>query len=252
MTDAGGRYAVQGVPEGRVNATASLAQGFLTGTASATLEGDGTSLTLDVALRDSGSVSGRVFEADGVTAAAVSIVSIQVGGVGGNSQTVTTNAAGAFQFDRVAAGLATVRVDELGSIDAAEVTVDVPAGGAAQVDVSLNGIGSIAGRALDSTSEPTSGMVTVSRSGPFAFRHQLAVGASGEFSVPEVLAGPFTVSLQVGSGALALYGNASATLTPGGVAQVDVRVEDSATITGDVRRAGSRRGMRLRLRRRSS
>ena len=64
LTDGSGGYEVDGVPEGRVTVTASLNdQGFLAGSGSAALEGDGQSVEIDVALRDAGSVTGRIVPA---------------------------------------------------------------------------------------------------------------------------------------------------------------------------------------------
>jgi hypothetical protein len=97
-TDGEGKYIVVGLPEGLVVAKASLVGGALAGTASATLAGDGTTLTLDVALRNSGTVTGQVFEFDGVTPASASVVSIQIGGLGGGTEQTTTNSEGRFRF----------------------------------------------------------------------------------------------------------------------------------------------------------
>ncbi|MCG8556583.1 MAG: carboxypeptidase-like regulatory domain-containing protein, partial [Proteobacteria bacterium] len=83
VADAQGRYRVTGIPEGEVAVTASLGNGFLVGTAAAHLMGDGSTLELNVRLRSSGRVLGRVLNADGLTPAPPSIVSIRVGGAGG-------------------------------------------------------------------------------------------------------------------------------------------------------------------------
>ena len=71
VTDSNGHYIVTGVPEAQVVATASLGNQFLSGTASANLVGDGTTLTLDVPLRPWSKVNGQVVKADGVTPAPV-------------------------------------------------------------------------------------------------------------------------------------------------------------------------------------
>jgi hypothetical protein len=83
LADANGMYLMNGVPEGVVTATASLGGGFLSGTATSPVNGDGTILTLNIALRNSGTVTGKVVQADGVTPSPSTSVSISVGGTGG-------------------------------------------------------------------------------------------------------------------------------------------------------------------------
>src|SRR5262249_27253771 len=123
LADANGMYLVSGVPEGVVVATANLGGGFLSGTATAPLSGDGTTLHLNFSLRNSGSVTGRVLQADGVTPAATAFVSISVGGTGGGTVSTLTDAQGNFTFDRVPAGTGTLSVQVLGGIDQGAATI---------------------------------------------------------------------------------------------------------------------------------
>ncbi|HEX2060055.1 MAG TPA: carboxypeptidase-like regulatory domain-containing protein, partial [Thermoanaerobaculia bacterium] len=148
--DQAGRYAIDGVPQGRITVTATLSGNFLTGTNSGNLDGEGDVLTLDVALRDSGRVTGHVYQAGGTTAAPLSLVTVQVGGTGGAKLETTTDAAGAFAFERVPAGFATLNAEVLGSIDKAGGVADVVGSQTTNVTLTLNGVGAISGRALDS------------------------------------------------------------------------------------------------------
>ena len=166
-TDSEGKYIVVGVPEGRIAATADLVGGVLVGTASATLAGDGNTLTLNVALRDSGTVTGQVFEFDGLTPAPPSLVSIRIGGAGGGTEQTTTDNEGRFRFERVAAGLATVGVDVLGSINQGHTSAQVAGNATTDVPVTLNGLGPLTGHALDSNGAPVEGDVTVTGTGMF-------------------------------------------------------------------------------------
>jgi len=74
----------------------------------------------------------------------------------------------------------------------------------------------------------------------------------GAFAIPQVIAGPFTARLQLRSGGFTLYGTAAGEVTPGPAPTlVDVRVQDSGTVTGRVFRADGvtpARGAEIRLR----
>ncbi len=235
MSDAEGRYRVTGVPEGPVSVSASLGGGFLRGAASANLVGDGTILTLDVPLQDSGAVGGRVVRADGVTPASQSLVSIRVGG--GATFSTLTAADGGFFFDRLPAGSASLSADVLGSIDQGSASVEIPAGGTANVTIALNGVGSIRGVALDSAGHPTAGTVVVAGTGPLSYSRTIATASDGKFFLPEILAGPFVASLTVQTSTFTLYGTATGTVAPDTEAFVQVQVQPSAFVRGRVLRA---------------
>jgi Big-like domain-containing protein/carboxypeptidase family protein/PA14 domain-containing protein len=236
-SDFSGHYRVTGVPEGRVVVTASLGDGFLAGTASAQLQGEGTDLNLDVALRSSGRVEGRVISGAGGASAPTSVVTIQVGGTGGGSFTTTTQSDGSFVFDRVPSGLATFDVRVLGGIDEARATADVPAGGTATVTISLNGLGSVSGRALDSSGMPAVGDVRISATGAIPFAAAYRTSSDGGFYFAGVPAGPITLTLTIGSGSFALYGAAAATVVADQRTEIDVQVQPAGTVTGRILRA---------------
>ena len=240
MSDADGAYLLPGVPEGRVVATASFDFGFLSGTASQTLTGDGTVLTLDVPLHDSGTLTGVVFASDGVTAAPPSIVTLRAGGQGSASLTSSTDAAGGFRFDLVPAGLASITVDVLGSIDVGGASIEVARGGETQQSVVLNGVGSLSGSALDSLGHPVEGDLKIVGTGAFPYTLSVHVNPDGQFRFPELLAGPFTAQLQASAGSLVLFGSAAGTVTPNAEATITVQLQDSGTITGTRRWRGRR------------
>ncbi|MBX7183681.1 MAG: carboxypeptidase regulatory-like domain-containing protein, partial [Vicinamibacteria bacterium] len=243
-SDAFGKYLVQGVPEGKVVVSADLGTGaitFLRGTVSGNLVGEGTTLELNVALRDSGRVTGTVLKAGtGTEGAGVTAISISVGGAGGGVVTGSTDENGNFEFTRVPSGLATLTAEALGSDDFASGTVDVPAGGDAEpVTLRLNGIGSLRGVGHDSLGAPVRGSVTIAY-GPAGRRRGVTLETSasdGSFLLPRVLAGPFTATLRVMNGSLALYGTASGIIEDGKTNDVVVELQDSATVTGRVLRA---------------
>jgi hypothetical protein len=237
VADSTGHYLISGVPEGHIVANASLQNGFLAGTNSGSLIGDGTQLNLDVALRGSGVLIGQVFQADGVTPAPASLVTMQSGGQGGGTQSVTTDAAGNFSFPVVPAGTASISVTVLGGIDKAQTSVEVLSASTAQTTIRLNGIGSISGQTLDSAGNPVAGHLNISGTGAFPYSFALDTNSDGTFFLPQVLAGTFTANLTVQNASITLFGSASSTVTPGQTANISVQVQPSGSVTGTVFRS---------------
>src|SRR5262249_10368566 len=155
---------------------------------------------------------------------------------GGGTLSTTSAADGSFAFPRVPAGLGTLDARVLGDIDLGRTTVDVPAAGTANVTLALNGTGALSGLALDSAGQPVRGAAQIAGTGAFPYFLNLTAGADGKFSLPEVLAGPFTASLRVTSGGFTLFGSASGAIVAGQTTNFTVQVQPSGTITGLVLR----------------
>ena len=236
-SDGTGQYVIKGVPEGHVVVTASFSDGSFSGTAAATLTGEGTTLTVNVALQGSGQVTGQVLSAGGATPAPTSLVSLQVSGSA--SLTTTTDATGNYRFDQVPTGRASLTATVLGSIDEGMATATVPAGGAVQVPITLNGVGVLSGVGVDSAGNPVDGTLKITGTGsfPYFFYLILSKGSGGTFQLPQVLAGPFTAALtSVSAGGANLYGTASERVSPGQTTQLTVALQPTGTITGSVLR----------------
>ncbi|HKY21469.1 MAG TPA: carboxypeptidase regulatory-like domain-containing protein, partial [Vicinamibacterales bacterium] len=239
IADADGRYLVEGVPEGAVSVSAGVASGLLSGSRSGTLAGEGTLLTLDVSVRDAGRVTGRVFASDGVSPAPPSMVTLSVPGIASISLSTPTDAEGRFTFERVPAGLIGVSADVIGTLDRGKATVEVTGASTAEVVVTLNGIGSIEGRAIASNGTPTGGEVTLQGTGTFPYSLTITAGADGVFVLPEVLAGPFTATLRTRFGDFSLFASKAGTVVAGATpTAVELRLQDSGTVKGVVLRAG--------------
>ena len=234
--DSNGMYVMNGVPEGVIVATASLGNGFLSGSASSTISGDGNSVTLNVALRSSGTVTGQVLRADGVTPASTSIVSINVGGVGGGTETTTTDAQGNFSFQNVPSGSGTISAQVLGGIDQSTIPVNVAAGTTTNIAVKLNGTGAIAGLALDSSGNPIAGTIVLTGTGAYPYYLNLTAAVDGTFAVPQVLAEPFTAQLSADVSGFTLYGTTTGTIVAGQTNTIHIQVQPSGTVTGLVLR----------------
>lgn len=237
MTDAAGLYRVVGVPEGPVVATADLGNGFLSGSASGTLIGDSTALTLNVPLHDSGVIAGHVVGADGISPAPPSLVTVSIGGSQGVTFSTVTDSEGAFGFERLPAGPAHLGVDVLGSIDQGSLDVQVPAADTVRPIVTLHGVGSIQGVALDFAGRPVAGTVVLTGTGALSYSRTLATAADGTFLVPELLAGPFTASLKVQTEGFALYGSTTGTVVAGEATDLTLRLQPTATVEGRALRA---------------
>jgi hypothetical protein len=233
IADANGLYVVEGVPVGAIEVSASLDSGFLRGSASSFLTGNGLTLNLNVSLRASGIVTGQVMAA-GTQPVPLTLVTIRVGGVGGGSQSITTQADGSFRFERVPAGTATLNADALGSIDRGRAVAEVPAGGSVNVQVPLNGVGVLTGRALDSQGVPVSGTIRFTGSGAFPYQQSVAVGPDGVYTLPAVLAGPVKLDLDVRTGPFVLTGTASGTVEADVIKTLDVQAQASGRVIGRV------------------
>ncbi len=235
-TDETGRYVIPGVPAGHVAVTASLALGLRAGTAAGSLTQEGQDLVLDVALRGAGNVDGRALASDGETPAPLSVVTLQVGGIGGGIFTATTDEDGRFQFQSVPAGAATLACRVLGGVDLGQAAVEIPSGATVSVTLTLNGTGAIDGLATDAAGGPVGGTVTLQGTGVFPYVHTLSVPASGSFRLSDVLAGPFTGTLSAKIGGFALYGSATGVVTPGESTHLVVGLQPSGTVKGRVLR----------------
>lgn len=233
--DGNGSYQVPGVPEGRVTVNADLG-GALQGVAAATLLGDGTALTIDVALQASGSVVGVVTRADGVTPAPPSIVTIKIGN-GAGSFTTTTDDLGAYRFDLVPAGTRTISVDVIGSIDTASALAMVVGAQTVTVPIRLIGVGTIVGHARDASGAPVGGTVTITGSGAASYSTTLSIGPDGSFTAAQVLAGPFSAQVRNTIGGITLYGTAAGVVEPGGVTTIVVSLQPTGDVRGRVTRS---------------
>jgi hypothetical protein len=233
-TDSTGNYLLDGIPEGQVIVMASLPGNFLTGSNSGVLAGEASTLTINVALRDSGKILGQVVNADGVSAAPLSHVTALASGV---TLSTTSDIQGNFAFDRVPTGLVSLHAIVLGGIDRGTSSVDVAANETVNAQITLNGVGSITGRSLDSAGLPIAGDITVTGSGGFPYSFTVQSQTDGNFALPQVLAGPFTASLRARSGEFFLFGTTAGTVPAGQTANITVQVQPSGTVTALVVRA---------------
>ncbi|HKF22304.1 MAG TPA: carboxypeptidase regulatory-like domain-containing protein [Candidatus Angelobacter sp.] len=235
-SDAQGLYLVSGVPAGHVVVNASMQNGFLLGTNSGTLAGEGALLELEVALRGSGAITGQVVQADGTPAPGV-LVTVTVGGPGGGTEKVSTDPSGNFVFSLVPEGLATLNATVLGSIDVGQAVADVVGGSTVQSTIHLNGVGSISGQTEDSLGNLVAGHVTITGTGAFPYTFAIDTNSDGRFSLPQVLAGNFTATLSVTSGSITTLGTTFSKVTPNANTDIVVQLAPTGSVTGVVLRS---------------
>jgi hypothetical protein len=236
-TDSTGHYLVSGVPVGHIVVNAAFQNGFLLGTNSGTLSTDGTQIEVNVALRGSGGIQGTVVQADGVTPAPGALVTVSVGGQGGGTESVSTDASGNFLFAIVPEGVATLTARALNTIDEGQLVVDVTAGSTLQPTVHLNGVGSITGVTQDGNGNPIAGRLTVTGTGAFPYTFAVDTGADGSFSLPQVLAGNFTASLRVTNGTIISSGTIFSSVTPNANTAINVKLQQTGSVSGKVFRS---------------
>jgi len=193
-------------------------------------------LTLDVALRSSGTVTGQVLQADRVTPASPSTVTINVGGVGGGTETTTSDAQGKFSFQNVPAGSGTISARVLGGIDEASAPINVAAGAPNDCSGKAQWNRCNIRRCAGLQWESYGGQYRAERNRQLPVLPPADRGSRRAFSVPKVLAGPFTAKLSANIGGFTLYGTTTGSVVPDQTANVTVQVQPSGTITGLVLR----------------
>jgi hypothetical protein len=244
-TDADGAYEAAGIPEGNITVSAQITStsgsaGILTGTGSGALVGDGTSVTINVALRDSTGACGFVKTAQNGVPGAPVRVQISVGGLGGYTQQTMTDSSGRYCFSIVPAGTAALDVTSFTDIDRAHVAnavidPDQAQNGSVELaPVTLNGIGSISGVVHRGDGTPVTEMVYVQAAGSFAYGTQVLPAADGAYTIPQFLAGPVTARVY-SRGDFTLTGTNAGTVPAGGaLSSFDIVLEPNAQIAGHV------------------
>jgi hypothetical protein len=92
--------------------------------------------------------------------------------------------------------------------------------------------GALVGHALDSAGQPIAGDVAIQGTGAFRYTFTVHAGSDGAFTIPQLLAGPITLTLRAQVGGLTLYGTASGTVVPSEPdvpTAIDVQLQDTGT-----------------------
>src|SRR5258708_2862971 len=78
----------------------------------------------------------------------------------------------------------------------------------------------------------TAGTIVLTGTGTFPYSYNLTAASDGAFSLPQVLAGPFTAKLSANFGGVTLYGTATGSVMPHQTANVSVQLQPSGTVRG--------------------
>ena len=238
--DAEGRYAVDGVPAGQIQASADLGAGFLAGRADGRIDTEGETLLLPIALRGAGTVEGTLLAADGVSPGAVSLVTLSGWG---HRQTTTSDDQGRFRFDLVPEGAVSLVADALASIDCDRSSLSVAGGETVSTTLKLRGVGAVEGTAQGS-SGPLGGSLSVVGTGAGCEPRQwvLSLGPSGQFRIPELVGGPVSASFSTrASGGPWLFASDSDVVRPAETTTLTLQVEPSGSVHGSVTHDDGRR-----------
>lgn len=235
-TDPTGHYRFTGIPVGRFVITVSDAPGGQTGSATGTISGTVEPLPdtiVNIALEASQTVRGTVYRNGGTEPVPGAQVTITVAG---RVLQAVTNDQGAYSLAFVPLGTVTVRAEAPVGYDrgeAAPVSGTQP-GGTITANVTLNGVGTVSGTALDSNGTPlSSGTVVFTNSvwSPAVILNA-SVQPNGAFELTGVPVGTFSLRLTV-PGRVAV-GSAAGDALAGQTTNINLQLEDAGTVTGKV------------------
>jgi hypothetical protein len=233
-TDPTGHFRFTGIPAGRFVISVADAPGGQTGSASGTISGTVEPLPdtiVNIALEPSQSVNGTVFQRGGTERVPGAQVTITAGN---RVFHTATNDQGNYSLGFVPLGQVYVRAEAPVGYDRGDATPvsGKQAGATITVNVTLAGVGSIAGQALDNNGAPLSaGTVTFTNdawSPPIVL--YASVQPDGSYEIPGAPAGHFSLRLTV-PGRVGV-GSASGDVLAGQTLNVPLQLEDAGTVTG--------------------
>ena len=216
---------------------ATVTAGFATGSSARiimTAQNEGVAGSTLLQLGPRGSLTGKIYWADGTTpvpGARVSIVRNQPRELLG---TVTTDVSGSFTMDDVSAGSFSISVIEPSTGDQGRGNGFISADGdTGTANISLNGQGTLTVTVVDGSGNPVSNAeVTFTSLSAFRDIRTLQTNVAGQVVLERAMAGPFTVSTR--DDVSNLVGTIAGTLIERGTLSVTLKLQASGTIAGTV------------------
>ncbi len=250
-TGSDGRYEIGGVLQGNVVVQVTNPATGFRGRVEGGIGQSGSTLTLDIRLSASGTVTGIIFRADGTTPAVGIAVTLTNTSVFPRfTMQSTTDANGRYTFDGVLVGNFTVEASEPSSGDRGRASNQLTANGETRtVNFNLIGVGRIVVTVRDANNVVVSGVqVTLSGNTQLGGSQTATSGADGTAIFERALAGSFSVSAinPINN----LRGSANGTLAPSGTATITVQLQPTGMVAGRVFAADGTTpvsGARLRL-----
>lgn len=225
--NAQGQYTLNGVVAGDLIVRASNTTTRLSGFSRGRLNSEGEAVTINVTLQATGSVLGRVIDADGSVIPSPVRLVLRVNRAEVASVEVPNG--NAFMFDLIPIGDIEITADQLSTGNRGVATTRLlTAGDVKTIDVRMVGLGTVRVRTLDTAGAAIAGVeVTMSTRLPFDSRQKLLSNATG-YAVFRVFAGDFNAS---GTKKLALgtlSGSASATLVANETKELPITMTSAA------------------------
>jgi len=227
FTGSGSQFAFSNVFVGDFDVTAFVAATRLAGYGSSRIDRDGQTVILNVTVAASGSFTGMVFRADGVTPVPNARVTLSP-----TSLSATTDAEGRFRFDFLPLGNYAFDVTDPATGDRGRAASSLVQQDQVQgVNITLLGFGNLIVTVRDGNGDAVQGaQVTVSSQAGFAFSRSTTTSADGTTRFDQFLAGGFSVSAF--DPTTQLGGSASGSVVAGGTASVTVNLQQAGSIAG--------------------
>jgi hypothetical protein len=228
-TDSTGSYTLSNVFVGPFNVAASSSALQLGGQATGNIVSDQQMVTTNITLTASGTITGNIFHADGVTPDANANISLSDG------VTTQADANGLYTLSFVPLGTYIISVTDPVNGDQGTGSVTLNGQGQVQVvNINLNGQGNVAVTVLDALGNPdSSAIVTLTGQTTFGGTFNGVTQPNGTYTFSQIPAGAFAVTAS-DSVSLAGAGPVSGTVTPGGTVPVTLQLQSVGAVTGFV------------------
>jgi len=228
-TDANGDYSLSNIFVGPFNVTASSSTLQLGGKASSIIASDQQTITQNITLGASGTVTGTIFHADGITPDPNAQVSLSDGA------TTQADANGVYTLSFVPLGTYTISVTDPSDGDQGTGSVMIGSQGQSQtVNINLNGQGNVAVTVLDGLGNPdASAILTLTGQTTFGGTFNAITQPNGTYTFSQVPAGAFAVTAS-DPVTLAGAGPVSNSASPGGTVSVTLQLQPVGSVNGIV------------------
>ena len=227
--DGSGKFSFPGIFVGPYTVTAQDTVGRRGGQAQGKVSSDGQNVTTNVSLGAAGTISGTVFQADGVTIVAGAQVTVKPFGV-----TTTTDSNGNYEFDVLPIGTYQISVANPATGDQGSASGTISSQDqVTTVNVSLNGLGQVVVTVLDGGGNIVAGaQVTLGSQTSFGGTQNGVSQSDGTVTFNQVLAGNFTVIASQAS--TQLSGNTTGSVSVNSSTPITVQLQPAGTVQGTV------------------